>query len=193
MRCRWPGPPTSLSKHRPGESGGRSEQTGWALRNESLRTLRSTQQSRGDGIQHECIERRTGHMQAGALTFAGLAAILLARGIARNAFMARRHGVVGAFRLGASSRIRRTRRHLHLMMMGRAHLGGGADRHGMAQLADDQTAHQQENQGPALPEKLTHASRLPVQTRVAQRGAGCPWQCALVHGWPVVLHAVGMH
>jgi hypothetical protein len=30
----------------------------------------------------------------------------------------------------------------------------------MTQLADDQTAHQHEDQGPALPEKLTHGRRV---------------------------------
>jgi hypothetical protein len=40
-------------------------------------------------------------------------------------------------------------------------------RHGMTQLADDQAGHQQENQGPALPAKLTHGAR--VQASVAAR------------------------
>lgn len=52
-------------------------------------------------------------------------------------------------------------------MMGPAGIDRVVDRHGMAQLADDQTAHQQENQGPALPEKLTHGER--VQSDAASR------------------------
>ncbi|HEY5755406.1 MAG TPA: hypothetical protein VIU34_06260 [Steroidobacter sp.] len=41
------------------------------------------------------------------------------------------------------------------------------DRHGVTQLTDDQTGHQQENQGPALPAEFTHGARL--QANVAAR------------------------
>jgi hypothetical protein len=53
----------------------------------------------------------------------------------------------------------------HRVMMSRAaQLFRIAYGHGMAQLADDQSAHQHENQGPALPEKLTHGGRVPSGT-----------------------------
>lgn len=42
-----------------------------------------------------------------------------------------------------------------------------SDRHGVTQLTDDQTGHQQENQGPALPAEFTHGARL--QAHVAAR------------------------
>lgn len=165
-------PSASLSKHRPRESGGRSEQTGWALRDETFRTLRSTQHRRGDGIENERIEGGARHMQARTLARTRLAAVLLAGGAVRGiaGMMCRRR--LAAFMFRTSSGICRIRRHLggHLMMSLRAHVHPHipvGNRHGMAELADDQTAHQHEDQGPALPEKLTHGRR--VQSDAASR------------------------
>ncbi len=72
------------------------------------------------------------------------------------------------------------------MMSLRAHIHRVGHRHGMTQLADDQTAHQHEDQGPALPEKLTHGGR--VQSDAASRNDGpdIPQQCSPVHVWRVL-------
>lgn len=124
--------------------------------------MRNTEQSDRDGIHHSCIERYAWHVQTRTFAVAGFAAVVLAIGVSGSiARMWHRRRLFAAFMLGAGGIARPLSRRV---LKGQRHR---ADRHGVTQLADDQTGHQQENQGPALPAKLTHGAR--VQASAATR------------------------
>jgi hypothetical protein len=78
------------------------------------------------------------------------------------AFMVRTPRVIHAWR----SHVGRHRMpaHAHLSQMTRV-----TRRHGMAQFADDQTAHQQKYQRQALPEKITHGGRVSSESAPRNR------------------------
>lgn len=134
-------------------------------RQQSVRTLRNVQQRHRDGAEHQLIEHGARHMQTRTFTCAGFAAVFLGGRMARviGDMRCRWHVLFALFMFRTARVIRGVRGHVgrHLMMPGRAHVICVIHRHGMTQLADDQTAHQQENQGQTLPEKLRHGQRVP--------------------------------
>lgn len=165
MRSRWPGmtPDHSRAQHTSikKESGGRSEQAGRTLRHKALLPMWNAQQCRGDRIHYECLQCHAGKMQAWTLALAALTAV----------------GAGGRTVRGRITRMMERRRWLMARLMSGGELDdGGAcgghrglsrfqvvrlnGGHGMAQLTDDQTGHQQKHQGPTLPEGFTHARRV---------------------------------
>jgi hypothetical protein len=94
--------------------------------------VRNAEQSDRDGIHDGCIERYARHVQTRTFTVAGFAAVVLAIGM-----MTDRVGAACVLGTG-SIRCHLSRRMLHWRRR-------AGHRHGMTQLADDQTGHQQEN------------------------------------------------
>jgi hypothetical protein len=111
--------------------------------------VRNAEQSHRDRIHDGRIDRDTRHMQTRTFAVARFAAVVLAIGLLA-AFMLSAGWIAGHL----SRRRFVRRRH-------------ASHRHGVTQLTDDQTGHQQENQGPALPAEFTHGARL--QANVAAR------------------------